>query len=59
MALRVLVEKIGLPTSAVQPAPMDMPKQEKADYCNRHWQQEFQEVCLLHAVEHWPCFQPR
>ena len=46
MALRVLVEKISLPTSAAQPALADLPKQEKAAYCNRHWQQEFQKVAI-------------
>lgn len=48
MALRVLVEKIGLP--GVDVGSLSLSRQGRASYCNAHWQGENQKVtfmCLL------------
>lgn len=42
VALRVLVEKIGLPSSLG--TPVQLSKQERAAFCNSHWQQQYQKV---------------
>ena len=45
VALRVLVEKIGLPGPAGRPSALEyLPKPRRASYCNMHWQDEYEKV---------------
>lgn len=49
VALRVLAEKIGLPGYSPMPSALSaMSRQERATYCNDHWQQEWRK---LHTLE--------
>ncbi|KAL4420461.1 hypothetical protein ABPG75_010117 [Micractinium tetrahymenae] len=48
VALRVLAEKIGLPGYSPMPSALAaMSRQERATYCNEHWQQEWRKVYTL------------
>ncbi len=45
MALRVLVEKIGL--AGVDVGALSLSKEERASYCNSNWESENEKVALL------------
>ncbi|KAI3430776.1 hypothetical protein D9Q98_009188 [Chlorella vulgaris] len=48
VALRVLAEKIGLPGYASMPSALSaMSRQERASYCNDHWQQAHRKLYTL------------
>ncbi|WVZ60446.1 hypothetical protein U9M48_010466 [Paspalum notatum var. saurae] len=49
VALRVLVEKVGLPGFDSMPSALNMlTKHERASYCNRYWENQFRKVmCLI------------
>ncbi|OAE30699.1 hypothetical protein AXG93_402s1120 [Marchantia polymorpha subsp. ruderalis] len=45
VALRVLVEKVGLPGFDSMPSALTMlSKQERVSYCNNYWEQQFKKV---------------
>ncbi|KAL8522112.1 hypothetical protein ACS0TY_012311 [Phlomoides rotata] len=45
VALRVLAEKIGLPSFDYMPSALNMLyKHERASYCNRYWENQFKKV---------------
>ncbi|KAL3687065.1 hypothetical protein R1sor_013374 [Riccia sorocarpa] len=48
VALRVLVEKVGLPGFDSMPSALTMlSKQERVSYCNQYWEQQFTKVSVL------------
>ncbi|XP_039140541.1 calcium-transporting ATPase 3, endoplasmic reticulum-type isoform X2 [Dioscorea cayenensis subsp. rotundata] len=48
VALRVLVEKVGLPGFDSMPSALNMlTKHERASYCNRYWEHQFKKISLL------------
>ncbi|XP_020256295.1 calcium-transporting ATPase 3, endoplasmic reticulum-type isoform X2 [Asparagus officinalis] len=48
VALRVLVEKVGLPGFDSMPSALNMlSKHERASYCNRYWEHQFKKISLL------------
>lgn len=48
VALRVLVEKVGLPGFDSMPSALNMlTKHERASYCNHYWEHQFKKVSLL------------
>ncbi|KAI5655174.1 hypothetical protein M9H77_32361 [Catharanthus roseus] len=48
VALRVLVEKIGLPGFDSMPSALNMlSKHERASYCNRYWENQFKKISVL------------
>lgn len=48
VALRVLVEKIGLPGYDSMPSALNMlSKHERASYCNRYWDNQFKKISVL------------
>ncbi|XP_052202251.1 calcium-transporting ATPase 3, endoplasmic reticulum-type [Diospyros lotus] len=48
VALRVLVEKVGLPGFDSMPSALNMlSKHERASYCNRYWENQFKKVSVL------------
>jgi Ca2+ transporting ATPase len=45
VALRVLAEKVGLPGYAGMPGALGgLPAQDRATFCNDHWQRELHKV---------------
>ncbi|OEL38425.1 Calcium-transporting ATPase 3, endoplasmic reticulum-type [Dichanthelium oligosanthes] len=48
VALRVLVEKVGLPGFDSMPSALNMlTKHERASYCNRYWENQFRKMSVL------------
>ncbi|WOK95600.1 calcium-transporting ATPase 3, endoplasmic reticulum-type isoform X1 [Canna indica] len=48
VALRVLVEKVGLPGFDSMPSALNiLSKHERASYCNRYWEHQFKKVSVL------------
>ncbi|XP_052147200.1 calcium-transporting ATPase 3, endoplasmic reticulum-type [Oryza glaberrima] len=48
VALRVLVEKVGLPGFDSMPSALNMlTKHERASYCNRYWENQFRKISVL------------
>ncbi|CAL9121634.1 unnamed protein product [Musa textilis] len=48
VALRVLVEKVGLPGFDSMPSALNiLSKHERASYCNRYWEHQFKKICVL------------
>ncbi|KAG0465912.1 hypothetical protein HPP92_020076 [Vanilla planifolia] len=48
VALRVLVEKVGLPGFDSMPSALNMlTKHERASYCNRYWEHQFKKISVL------------
>ncbi|XP_044509909.1 calcium-transporting ATPase 3, endoplasmic reticulum-type-like isoform X1 [Mangifera indica] len=48
VALRVLVEKVGLPGFDSMPSALNMlSKHERASYCNHYWENRFKKVSVL------------
>ncbi|KAG1341808.1 Calcium-transporting ATPase [Cocos nucifera] len=48
VALRVLVEKVGLPGFDSMPSALNMlSKHERASYCNRYWEHQFKKISVL------------
>ncbi|XP_039782726.1 calcium-transporting ATPase 3, endoplasmic reticulum-type-like [Panicum virgatum] len=48
VALRVLVEKVGLPGFDSMPSALNMlTKHERASYCNRYWENQFRKISIL------------
>ncbi|XP_057974880.1 calcium-transporting ATPase 3, endoplasmic reticulum-type [Malania oleifera] len=48
VALRVFVEKVGLPGFDSMPCALNMlSKHERASYCNRYWENQFKKVSVL------------
>lgn len=48
MALRVLVEKLGLPGYSPMPdALTKLSRQERSSFCNDHWGRELRRLALL------------
>ncbi|PSC71819.1 calcium-transporting ATPase endoplasmic reticulum-type [Micractinium conductrix] len=48
VALRVLAEKVGLPGYSRMPTALAaMPRQDRATYCNDHWEEEWKKVFTL------------
>ncbi|KMZ56023.1 Sarcoplasmic/endoplasmic reticulum calcium ATPase 1 [Zostera marina] len=48
VALRVLVEKVGLPGFDSMPAALNMlTKHERSSYCNNYWDHQFKKISLL------------
>lgn len=53
VALRVLAEKVGLPGFDSMPAALKLlSKQERAFYCNRHWDLQFTRLATLDFERH-------
>ncbi|MCI25821.1 calcium-transporting ATPase 3 endoplasmic reticulum-type-like, partial [Trifolium medium] len=45
VALRVLVEKVGLPGFNSMPSALNMlSKHERASYCNHYWEEQFRKL---------------
>ncbi|XP_010230478.1 calcium-transporting ATPase 3, endoplasmic reticulum-type isoform X1 [Brachypodium distachyon] len=50
VALRVLVEKVGLPGFDSMPSALNMlSKHERASYCNHYWENQFRKVIFLYV----------
>lgn len=48
VALRVLVEKVGLPGFDSMPSALNMlSKHERASYCNHYWENQFRKISVL------------
>lgn len=48
VALRVLVEKVGLPGFDSMPSALNMlSKHERASYCNHYWEHQFKKIAVL------------
>ncbi|CAM6091810.1 unnamed protein product [Calypogeia fissa] len=48
VALRVLVEKVGLPGFDSMPSALTMlGKQDRVSYCNHYWEEQFKKVAVL------------
>ncbi|XP_020402506.1 calcium-transporting ATPase 3, endoplasmic reticulum-type [Zea mays] len=48
VALRVLVEKVGLPGFDSMPSSLNMlTKHERASYCNHYWENQFRKISVL------------
>lgn len=48
VALRVLVEKVGLPGFDSMPSALNMlTKHERASYCNHYWENQFRKISVL------------
>ncbi|KAI5404162.1 hypothetical protein KIW84_051341 [Lathyrus oleraceus] len=48
VALRVLVEKVGLPGFNSMPSALNMlSKHERASYCNHYWEEQFRKLDIL------------
>eukprot|EP00249_Psilotum_nudum_P020077 c27552_g1_i1 orf=73-3078(+) len=48
VALRVLVEKVGMPGFDSMPSALKLlSKPERASYCNQYWEQHFKKVAIL------------
>ncbi|XP_020591118.1 calcium-transporting ATPase 3, endoplasmic reticulum-type isoform X1 [Phalaenopsis equestris] len=48
VALRVLVEKVGLPGFDSMPSALNMlSKHERASYCNHYWEHQFKKISVL------------